>query len=61
MWYASFPVKLTSNMILLVMRYVLDGNADALVTFNRRDFGNASGDFGIALLSPREALRRIPS
>lgn len=45
----------------MVLETAINGNADALVTFNRRDFGDAPGDFGIALLSPREALRRITS
>ena len=45
----------------MVLETAINGNADALVTFNRRDFGDAPGEFGIALLSPREALRRIPS
>ncbi len=45
----------------MVLETAINGHADALVTFNRRDFGDAPGDFGIALLSPREALRRIPS
>jgi len=45
----------------MVLETASNGHADALVTFNRRDFGDAPGDFGIALLSPREALRRIPS
>ena len=45
----------------MVLETAINGNADALVTFNRRDFGNAPGDFGITLLSPREALRRITS
>ena len=30
----------------------VDGNADALVTFNRRDFGDVPGRYGIAVLSP---------
>ncbi len=45
----------------MVLETTINGNADALVTFNRRDFGDAPGDFGIALLLPREALRRITS
>lgn len=46
----------------MVLETAINGNADAdaLVTFNRRDFGDAPGDFGIALLSPHEALRRMP-
>ena len=45
----------------MVLEAAVNGNADALVTFNRRDFGDAPGYFGIALLSPQEALRRISS
>ena len=45
----------------MVLETAINGNADALVTFNRRDFGDAPRNFGIALLSPREALRRITS
>ena len=45
----------------MVLETAINGNADALITFNRRDFGDAPGNFGIALLSPREALRRITS
>ena len=45
----------------MVLETAINGNADALVTFNRRDFGNAPVDFGITLLLPREALRRITS
>ncbi len=43
----------------MVLEAAVNGNADALVTFNQRDFGDAPGRFGIALLSPQEALRRI--
>ena len=43
----------------MVLEAAINGNADALVTFNRPDFGDAPGRFGIAVLSPRRALRRI--
>ena len=43
----------------MVLEAAINGGADALVTFNRRDFGVAPGEFGIAVLSPQEALRRI--
>ena len=43
----------------MVLEAAVNGNADALVTFNLRDFVNAPSRFGIALLSPKEALRRI--
>ena len=42
----------------MVLEAAINGFADALVTFNRRDFGDAPGRFGIALLSPQQALRR---
>ncbi len=45
----------------MVLETAINGNADALVTFNRRDFGSAPRDFGITLLSPPEALRRTES
>jgi putative PIN family toxin of toxin-antitoxin system len=43
----------------MVLEAAINGNADALVTFNQRDFGDAAKHFGIALLSPQQALRRI--
>ena len=45
----------------MVLEAAINGNADALVTFNRRGFGTVPERFGIALLSPREALRRVSS
>jgi len=43
----------------MVLETAINGNADALVTFNRRDFGEAPRRFGIDLLAPRDALVRI--
>lgn len=43
----------------MVLDVAVNGGADALVTFNRQDFGPAPGRFGVALLSPQEALRRL--
>ncbi len=43
----------------MVLEAAVNGMADALVTFNAKDFGNVKQTFGIAVLSPREALRRI--
>ena len=43
----------------MVLETAINGQADGLVTFNRRDFGRVPARFGIALMSPREALRRI--
>jgi len=43
----------------LVLEAAVNGRAAALVTFNRRDFGAAPGRFGIEVLTPAEAIRRI--
>ena len=37
----------------LVLEAAINGQAAALVTFNRRDFGAAPARFGIDLLTPR--------
>lgn len=43
----------------LVLEAAVNGQANAIVTFNRRDFGNAPMTFGIDVWLPSEALRRI--
>ena len=43
----------------LVLEAAVNGHADAIVTFNLRDFGTVPRRFGIELLMPAEALRRI--
>ena len=43
----------------MVLEAAVNGRADALVTFNQRDFGNAPSRFGVQLLLPREAIARI--
>lgn len=45
----------------LVLEAAVNGGADMLVTFNRRDFGNAPAAFGIECLLPQIALERIRS
>lgn len=40
----------------MVLEAAVNGRAQAVVTFNTRDFGPAAGRFGIELLPPREAL-----
>ena len=45
----------------MVLEAAVNGGADMLVTFNRRDFGTAPAAFGIACLLPREALERTRS
>lgn len=43
----------------MVLETAINGRADALVTFNRRDYGEAPIRFGIELVSPKDALRRV--
>lgn len=43
----------------MVLEAAVNGQADAIVTFNRRDFGLAAGRFGIELLSPGSAIERL--
>ena len=45
----------------MVLEAAINGHADALATFNRRDFGTVPEQFGIDLISPQDALRRITS
>jgi putative PIN family toxin of toxin-antitoxin system len=40
----------------MVLEAAVNGGASAIVTFNRKDFGNAANRFGIELLLPRHAL-----
>jgi putative PIN family toxin of toxin-antitoxin system len=42
-----------------VLEAAVNGQAAAIVTFNRRDFGAAPARFGIDVLLPAEAIRRI--
>ena len=43
----------------LVLEAAVNGQAAAIVTFNRRDFGVAPARFGVDVLTPAEAIRRI--
>lgn len=43
----------------MVLEAAVNGRADAIVTFNRKDYGTGPARFGIDLLSPADALRRI--
>ena len=42
-----------------VLEAAVNGRAEAIVTFNQRDFGEVPQRFGIELLIPAEILRRI--
>jgi putative PIN family toxin of toxin-antitoxin system len=43
----------------MVLEAAVNGQAHAIVTFNRRDFSPAVGKFGIDVLSPRGAVERL--
>lgn len=43
----------------MVLEAAVNGGADALVTFNVRDYGRAATQFGVEVLLPREAIARI--
>ena len=43
----------------MVLEAAVNGRADGIVTFNRGDFGPAAEQFGIPVLSPGEAVKRL--
>ncbi|MBC6437183.1 MAG: putative toxin-antitoxin system toxin component, PIN family [Rhodobacteraceae bacterium] len=43
----------------MVLEAAANARADALVTHNVKDFGEAPGRFGVVLLTPAEALKRM--
>ena len=43
----------------MVLEEAVNGRADGIVTFNRRDFGPPAAQFGLLVLSPGDALRRL--
>jgi putative PIN family toxin of toxin-antitoxin system len=43
----------------MVLETAINGDAEALVTFNARDFGGVPGQFGVDLLLPREVIMRM--
>lgn len=43
----------------LVLEAAANGQAAAIVTFNKRDFGAVPLQFGVEVLTPAETLRRI--
>ena len=45
----------------MVLETAINGRADAIVTFNLRDFGLAPYRFGIDVLLPAQAIQRIRS
>jgi putative PIN family toxin of toxin-antitoxin system len=45
----------------LVLEAAVNGHANAIVTFNQRDFGEIPMKFSVEVLAPVDALRRIKS
>jgi putative PIN family toxin of toxin-antitoxin system len=43
----------------MVLETAVNGRAGVLVTFNVRDFGTVPARFGIEMMIPREAIRRM--
>jgi predicted nucleic acid-binding protein len=59
-WYCFIAGRPTADTgDEMVLEAAVNGRADALVTFNQRDFGDAPSRFGVELLLPREAIARI--
>jgi hypothetical protein len=42
-----------------VLEAAVNGRAQAIATFNARDFAGVADEFGIALLTPNAILRRM--
>jgi putative PIN family toxin of toxin-antitoxin system len=43
----------------MVLEAAVNGRAEALLTFNVREYGTAASQFGVEVLLPREAIARI--
>jgi hypothetical protein len=43
----------------MVLEAAVNGQAEAIATFNARDFGGVADTFAIELLTPSEILRRM--
>ena len=43
----------------MILEAAANGRADAIVTFNQRDFGQTAKQFGIEILLPREVVERV--
>ncbi|MFZ1428055.1 MAG: putative toxin-antitoxin system toxin component, PIN family [Geminicoccaceae bacterium] len=43
----------------MVLEAAVNGRADAIVTFNMRDFDKATRHFAVEVILPREAVRRM--
>lgn len=58
MWFLWRP-QLQDPGDEMVLETAVNGRADALITFNLRDYAGVTAKFGITVLQPRDALRRL--
>ena len=52
-------LKVFKLFLLGSLEATVNGRADAIVSFNHRDFGAVPSQFGIQILLPRDALRSL--
>ncbi len=57
-WFSWRP-QLRDPADEMVLEAAVNGGAEALITFNQRDFGNAPARFGIELTTPAMFLRSL--
>ncbi|MEQ1543489.1 MAG: PIN domain-containing protein [Methyloglobulus sp.] len=57
--YFLWRPKLRDAADEMVLEAAVNGQADAIGTFNLRDYGSVPNTFGIEVLKPSEALKRI--
>jgi predicted nucleic acid-binding protein len=57
--YFWWRPQLTDPEDEMVLEAAVNSRADAIVTFNMRDFGKARSRFGIEVMLPREVMARI--
>jgi putative PIN family toxin of toxin-antitoxin system len=43
----------------MVLETAVNGQANAIITFNKRDYGSVPSEFGIEVLLPGEVIKRI--
>lgn len=52
--YTLFNIPQDDEMVL---KGTVNGRAEAIVSFNHKDYGDVPATFGIALLTPAQAIR----
>jgi putative PIN family toxin of toxin-antitoxin system len=57
--YYRWRPQLSDAKDEMVLEAAINGRADAIVTFNTRDFASAAPRFGVRVIRPAEALKEI--